>query len=1221
MKNISEFGSRNLKWKLLLLVMILNLVYPQVRSQQFTIDQTLSDEAQRTTIAFDGLAFVTGCLGADSFFPPGKVADFWGFQYLRDNDATHMGHNTDFLTKAAFNLLYVLTPEQRQQLIVLAESQVEMINQYGYNRFVLMKAFRRLLEGDLPPGTNGLGEEAVKAYSAQLYALDGTISYMRAKVMGSMIYAFTPSQKSYLDGLKGIGMLNWPNVPEPPELQGLEHDVKVAVMTYAGDMFSWYVGSVEADVYFCPERQGTYFGSFYMKDAPAVGNPNYTIDTNLTAVYGNAFVNELSPSDSALISGVVSTQKPYLLDIVQKREDVSVELRKFISGQTADSLSVMQMMENYGELDGEIVYLLANAFASVNSRLTGVQIDSLMALREGLLGDLSVPSGAYLYAEPIPVPEIPNTDFLFSNTTTYTASYPVVSTDVEVCYNNTTTITCPTDPAAAFYGQFPGVNLPSYQNNGNETITDLVTGLTWQRSPDANGDNDGIIEKSDKLSLTQIEARVAVLNSTNWGGYNDWRIPTIKELYSLTNWNGTDPSGYNNNNTAPLTPFIDNTVFQFAWGQTSAGERLIDSQYASSNIYNEKSFAGFNMLFGFNFADGRIKGYDLVMPGGVVKYFSFIAVRGNTTYSDNQFVDNGNQTITDQATGLMWSKDDSQVPMNWQQALAWAQAKNAENWCGHNDWRLPNAKELHTIVDYTRSPSSTHSAAIDPVFNCTSVTNEAGRTDWPWFWTSTTHKSYNGVAYKGDWAVYVCFGRAAGWAKIGNNTYYSYRDVHGAGAQRSSPKSGTFAGQYLGVDSLGNAVYGLGPQGDIIRINNFVRLVRDAETTPPNHTQTLEIPSGWSGISLGVVPDNPMTETMFSDFTSSGNLVILQNYTSNYWPQAGINTIDLAGGWNNFSGYKVKINQGQNLVVSGQPLSDKTLDIPQAGWYLLPVLNECGVSVSNIFEGITSHLVVIKEIAGTGIYWPGYAQTLFTLEAGKAYSAKFSDAVSLEFPECTSTSDGGEPVLKTVLPVHFSSVAPSPGSHLIMFTPECLSALPEEAEFAAFTPEGKCAGAVAVISDRQNAVLTLFPDDPTTPVKDGFVSGESLLLKVFLPDIEQEFTLDNVTYDSGMPDNSGTFHPDGLSVVTGFKQTAVQENEVKAVIFPNPTTGIFSVEGLPAKAVNISISDIYGRIITRTTANPVSGTVKIDITGQKPGIYLILAETEYERKIARLLLE
>ncbi|MEI7770039.1 MAG: hypothetical protein WCI67_08630, partial [Chloroflexales bacterium] len=57
----------------------------------FTMTQTLSDNAQQMTIAFDGLAFLTGTLGADSFFPPGKVADFWGFQYLRDNDPSAMG--------------------------------------------------------------------------------------------------------------------------------------------------------------------------------------------------------------------------------------------------------------------------------------------------------------------------------------------------------------------------------------------------------------------------------------------------------------------------------------------------------------------------------------------------------------------------------------------------------------------------------------------------------------------------------------------------------------------------------------------------------------------------------------------------------------------------------------------------------------------------------------------------------------------------------------------------------------------------------------------------------------------------------------------------------------------------------------------------------------------------------------------------------------------------
>ena len=76
------------------------------------MEQTLSDEAQRMTIAFDGLAFLTGCLGADSFLPPGKVADFSGFQYLRHNDPTGLGHNTDFVTIIARNVLSILSGSQ-----------------------------------------------------------------------------------------------------------------------------------------------------------------------------------------------------------------------------------------------------------------------------------------------------------------------------------------------------------------------------------------------------------------------------------------------------------------------------------------------------------------------------------------------------------------------------------------------------------------------------------------------------------------------------------------------------------------------------------------------------------------------------------------------------------------------------------------------------------------------------------------------------------------------------------------------------------------------------------------------------------------------------------------------------------------------------------------------------------------------------------------------------
>lgn len=396
---------------------------PDAGGAKMTMEQTLSDQAQLTTIAFDGLAFLTGNLGSDSFFPPGKVADYWGFQYLRDNDPSEMGHNTDFLTKASLNMLTVLTSAQRAQLATLAKSQVSSINEYGYKRFVMMKAFRRLLEGDIPAGTTGLDKTAAMKYSAELYRLDGQISYDRAKVMGSILKSLDTTQRAYLDKMVGKGMTTWPNVDEPSELRALTGDEKVAVMTYAGDMFSWYAGSIEADVYFCPERQGTYFGSFYMKDAPAVGNPGYSIGTNITADMGNAFIAALTPTQQQLVTSLVDLQRADLLKIVETRRAVSTQLRKFMAGQTADSANVLSLSDTYGQLDGEIVYYIATSFAKVGKTLTSDQKTQLAALRKQTLGDYT-PKGAFLYATEIAIPTIPNTDFLFGNPTETTLPTP-----------------------------------------------------------------------------------------------------------------------------------------------------------------------------------------------------------------------------------------------------------------------------------------------------------------------------------------------------------------------------------------------------------------------------------------------------------------------------------------------------------------------------------------------------------------------------------------------------------------------------------------------------------------------------------------------------------------------------------------------------------------------------------------------------------------------------
>ncbi|MEI6395355.1 MAG: DUF1566 domain-containing protein, partial [Verrucomicrobiota bacterium] len=466
--------------------------------------------------------------------------------------------------------------------------------------------------------------------------------------------------------------------------------------------------------------------------------------------------------------------------------------------------------------------------------------------------------------------------------------YSIVDTGQTNCFDNINLITAPTT-GQPFYGQdaqFSGTQ-PSYTKSSDGlTVKDNVTGLTWQMSPDTNGD--GVIDSLDKMTLAQAQTHITALNAANYGGYNDWRLPTIKELYSLITFAGIDPSGVSGTDTSGLTPFIDRTYFDFGYGDTARGERIIDMQYASSTLYVYHTMLSSPAMFGVNFADGRIKGYSLDMSwsGTGDSKFPVRLVRG-VVYGANDFVDNGDSTITDRATKLMWSKGDSAKGLNWQEALAWAQTQNAENYLGHSDWRLPNAKELQNIVDYTRSPDTTSSAAISPLFTCSGITNEAGNADFPFYWTSTTHMSQGGgpdaSAIGGGYAVYVAFGRAMGYMTMPNDpTIGAWLDVHGAGAQRSDPKVGNPA----------DYPQGHGPQGDAIRIYNYVRLVRDALRSPVVDTgQT----SCYDNTNLITAPTTGQPfygqDAQFSgtqpSYTKSGDgLTVKDNVTGLTWQQS-----------------------------------------------------------------------------------------------------------------------------------------------------------------------------------------------------------------------------------------------------------------------------------------------------------------------------------------------
>ena len=108
-------------------------------------------------------------------------------------------------------------------------------------------------------------------------------------------------------------------------------------------------------------------------------------------------------------------------------------------------------------------------------------------------------------------------------------SYPVVDTGQDSCYNNYGPIRC-SETGLPFSGQdsqYQGL-VPSYTDNGDSTIIDNNTGLMWLKAPEG------------KMTWDQAMNHVQAFEHA---GYVDWRLPSIKELYSLINFNGVTGRG------------------------------------------------------------------------------------------------------------------------------------------------------------------------------------------------------------------------------------------------------------------------------------------------------------------------------------------------------------------------------------------------------------------------------------------------------------------------------------------------------------------------------------------------------------------------------------------------------------------------------------------------------------------------------------------------------
>ena len=367
--------------------------------KKYSIEQAISDRAQLTTIAFSGLAFISGDFGASTFIPPGKVCDYFGFQYMRDIDVAEKGHNPMFVDRVVGNVLFILNDEQKQLFRDLAEEQIPQLEALAEMRLPLIKSFHNELDGKIPNGSNGLNKQTVSDYVGEIFEQDAKLSIRRAEVLAEVANSLSDEQKTYLGKMKFGDFDSWSDKTELAHLDMKKSKLyNVAYMTYASEFFSWYAGSIEADTYICPERQGTYFGGFYMKDIPAMNKRDFDISTSITGDSGEEFLNKvLNATQREYITGILDQQHELLREVIDVRREFSTELRKLLKGQQPDKTKLIELGHRYGQLDGEISWNYATAFARVNHSLTEDQRSALMKLRN-LDGYESAPY--YIYSSP-----------------------------------------------------------------------------------------------------------------------------------------------------------------------------------------------------------------------------------------------------------------------------------------------------------------------------------------------------------------------------------------------------------------------------------------------------------------------------------------------------------------------------------------------------------------------------------------------------------------------------------------------------------------------------------------------------------------------------------------------------------------------------------------------------------------------------------------------------
>ena len=360
---------------------------------------------------------------------------------------------------------------------------------------------------------------------------------------------------------------------------------------------------------------------------------------------------------------------------------------------------------------------------------------------------------------------------------------------------------------------------------------------------------------------------------------------------------------------------------------------------------------------------------------------------------------------------------------------------------------------------------------------------------------------------------------------------------------------------------------------------------------------SIQLPAGWSGLSSYLIPAQPAMEDVFAPV--SDEFIIAQTMTEMYFPGQNINTI---GDWESHSAFRVKTSEACILPITGSYETNMTVSL-NAGWSLLPVVTPTGAPVQDLLLPV-SGFVMAKDVAGTGVYWPDYGiNTMEYLLPGKAYFVLLSEAGDVNFTGMKSSQNltGFENLLGLSQTLAEFRIQRTPSTHTIAILPEALKGFEPGTIIGAFDQSGNCFG--ATVCDSEIISLTVFGDDPTTVEKDGFFEGEVIFFKTLTG--FQTLSGLTPTFDQILPQSDGLFTENGLSAITGLKEsTGIFGNTFsqKVNIFPNPAQGIVNISGI-IPGTKLTVTDLHGKVLMEKIAD--AETAQFDLTGHQSGIYFI----------------